>query len=193
MGGYGSGRWSHHTKKTTVEECRCLDANEMMREGVLQANVWRQGGWVWKNAYTEEEVASIGYVMDAQETEGWLELRYTLTGPGKEVEDFDYKVELGTTRPYFGGLRWWFICPLVVNGRPCQRRVTKLYRPPNGSYYGCRVCHDLTYKSVQQHDKRRDFWRRHPEVVLSMFHDEASPSKQLRAAKVILDTAFGRV
>jgi hypothetical protein len=77
-------------------------------------------------------------------------------------------VGLTTTRPRFGGLRWWFVCPLVVNGRPCQRRVGKLYLPPRGRYYGCRHCYDLTYTSCQQHDKRVDALRKDPEVLLQL-------------------------
>jgi len=62
-------------------------------------------------------------------------------------------VWLTTTRPHFGGLRWWFCCPLRVEGRPCGRRVGKLYLPPGGRYFGCRHCHGLTYTSCQ--DSRR--------------------------------------
>lgn len=50
------------------------------------------------------------------------------------------QVWLTATRPRFGGLRWWFVCPLVVKGRSCKRRVGKLYLPPHGRYFGCRHC-----------------------------------------------------
>ena len=80
-------------------------------------------------------------------------------------ERVDYHVRLTTTRPRFGGLRWWFLCPLLVQGWPCNRRVGKLYLPPGGRYYGCRHCYDLTYRRVQEHDKRVDFLRKHPEVL----------------------------
>jgi hypothetical protein len=46
--------------------------------------------------------------------------------------------------------------------------VGKLYLPPHCRYFGCRHCHDLTYTSCQQHDKRVDFLRRNPEVLQSM-------------------------
>jgi hypothetical protein len=62
-------------------------------------------------------------------------------------------VELTTTRPRFGGLRWWFVCPLLVSGRPCRRRVGKLYLPPRARYFGCRHCYDLTYTSCQESRK----------------------------------------
>src|SRR5262249_35112853 len=33
-----------------------------------------------------------------------------------------YEVQLTTTPCHFGGWRWWFSCPLVVRGVPCNRR-----------------------------------------------------------------------
>ena len=51
-------------------------------------------------------------------------------------------------RPHYGGLRWWFTCPLVVGGRSCTRRAGKLYL--RGGYFGCRRCQDLTYRSCQE-------------------------------------------
>jgi hypothetical protein len=80
-----------------------------------------------------------------------VRLSYTVTDAGKSV---DYHVRLAVTRPHFGGCRWWFLCPLIVNDRPCGRRVAKLYL--RGKYFGCRHCHDLTYTSCQEHNKRVD-------------------------------------
>jgi hypothetical protein len=75
----------------------------------------------------------------------WVRLSYTLTASGEEI---DYRVPLTATRPRFGGLRWWFACPLIVGGRPCGRRSGKLYL--RGRYFGCRRCHDLTYTSCRE-------------------------------------------
>lgn len=60
-------------------------------------------------------------------------------------ENCDYKVPLVSTKCYFGGRRYWFLCPLVINGVSCNRRVGVLYKC--GRYFGCRHCHRLTYKS----------------------------------------------
>jgi hypothetical protein len=59
-------------------------------------------------------------------------------------------VGLTTTRPPFGGLRWWFCCPLEADGRPCGRRVHKLYLTVGATLFGCRHCHRLTYTSAQR-------------------------------------------
>jgi hypothetical protein len=54
------------------------------------------------------------------------------------------------TRGGRGGQRTWFRCPM------CGRRMFKLYRPLGSSLFACRGCHNLTYRSVQQHDARLD-------------------------------------
>jgi hypothetical protein len=84
-----------------------------------------------------------------------LVLRYRINSSD---ENLDLRITLVTTRPNFGGLRFWFICPLNVGGRRCQRRVAKLFLPPGGKYFGCRHCHDLSYTSSQEAHIFDDLW-----------------------------------
>jgi hypothetical protein len=70
-----------------------------------------------------------------------------------EARSADYPVRLATTRPNYGGVRWWFVCPLVVRGVPCGQRAGKLHLPPGSLYFGCRACHGLTYASSQDSRK----------------------------------------
>lgn len=152
MGGYGSGRWGWHRKKTTVEECWSLGADWLIREKLLVPGaVMYSGRLAWHNTRTQEEVGSVGYSYDTTDMErSWLRLVYTVN----KAEHFDYTIWLTTTPVHFGGVRWWFICPLTKSGIPCRRRVGKLYLPPDGKYFGCRHCYDLTYTSSQKHDPR---------------------------------------
>src|SRR5690349_1105274 len=60
---------------------------------------------------------------------------------------------------HFGGVRWHFFCP-----RWCKRWVRRLYFFP-GKWFGCRTCHKLSYRSVQEHDSRLDVFRRNPAVL----------------------------
>ena len=84
----------------------------------------------------------------------WLRLHYQRNG-----EPVDYRVRLVTSTPHYGGLRWWFICPLVrKDGRP-PRRVAKLYLPSGGKYFGSRECYGLTYLSCQESGKNRGLYR----------------------------------
>ena len=51
------------------------------------------------------------------------------------------------------GARCWFICP------GCQKRVGKLYIPPGESYFKCRNCYNLTYKSQKErYGATENFW-----------------------------------
>jgi hypothetical protein len=38
---------SRSSKKTVVEDCRSLDANRWMREGILKSGVHHVGAWAW--------------------------------------------------------------------------------------------------------------------------------------------------
>jgi hypothetical protein len=91
----------------------------------------------------------------------WIRLFYTIT---RTHDKMDYRIRLTTTSPYFGGLRWWYICPLSVNGRSCHRRIGKLYLPNYARFYGCRHCYELTYRSCQEADKRVYWLRHNPET-----------------------------
>jgi hypothetical protein len=179
MGGPGSGNhyhWWRSGKKTTVEDCEALDANRWMREGILAAGVSRLGGWRW--VYHGGRENSIGYEVDTRDPlSPFVRLFYTVTHRAtQEKEPLDYRVRLTTTRPRFGGLRWWFVCPLVVQGCPCERRVGKLYLPPGGRYFGCRHCYALTYHSAQTHDGRVSRLRRNPELLAAILEDPKGAS-----------------
>lgn len=134
MGGYGSGRWRWHRPKTRVEQCVVIDAAQWQREGIL-----REGSTCYRGA-----VFCVGYRVDTTDMANpVVHLKYTLSDghASGALHKFNYRVDLRTTRPYFGGLRWWFTCPL------CQRRAQKLYRPPFGDHFGCRHCYSLSYES----------------------------------------------
>src|SRR5205823_4765279 len=60
------------------------------------------------------------------------------------------EVKLDRTKPNYGGVRWWFLCP------KCDRRVSRLYRPSYTYCFFCRHCHDLTYESAQSSRTRSD-------------------------------------
>jgi hypothetical protein len=72
----------------------------------------------------------------------------------------DYKVRLVTTRPTYGGLRWWFLCPLQRHDGGPAPRAGKLYLPPGGRYFGSRVAYGLTYTSCQESRKFEGLYRR---------------------------------
>ena len=150
MGGPGSGRQGWWNKRTTVEQCLTLDANQLMRDGMLASGVCLSGILTWSNTRTGERVSSIGYMVNTVAGQPWMRLIYTAQD---DQQDLNYQVSLQTTRPYYGGLRWWLTCPIVNDRRQCNRRVAKLHLPPGGKHFGCRQCFDLTYVSCQDSHK----------------------------------------
>jgi len=125
----------------------------------------------------------------------YVRLQYTQTNHyTKEKTEVDYRVELATTPCNFGGVRYWFICPLVVNGRACQRRVAKLYLPPGGRYFGCRHCYNLTYESCKEHDKRVDALRKLPSQVLLKLIETSNVKQRLLVLKACMKSLgrYGR-
>jgi hypothetical protein len=48
----------------------------------------------------------------------------------------------------FGGVRPYFVCPGVVSGIICRRRVAKLYGA--GAHFLCRHCYRLAYASQRE-------------------------------------------
>jgi hypothetical protein len=107
LGGLGSG-WQG-SKKATVEGSLVLSASTLIRKKALIPGARTRGSWGWTYEGEDRPHATIGYEANLTDVEdGWLRLHYR-----RNEQAVDYKVRLETTRPNFGGLRWWFICPLV--------------------------------------------------------------------------------
>ena len=162
------GRWSW-SGRTTVEECKRISISVMARGGAFEKRLGSSYTYWWSNL-RGEEVGSISYQVRRGATgELYIQLSYTITNRlTNEKTPLDYPIQLTTTPCNFGGKRYWFICPLVVDGVPCGRRVAKLYLPPNSKYFGGRHCYNLTYRSCQEHDSRVDALAKNPELLLSL-------------------------
>ncbi len=151
MGGYGSGWPSWKGKKTTVEECRDIDALRLYRDDLLAWDQLWSGSWQWSDAETGEVKSTVTLRIDTRDRDDpWMRISYRFTKGPAEGEEVGYRVRLTTTPLHFGGEYWWMRCPV----KGCGRRVRKLYLPPKAVYFACRHCHDLTYRSCQESDKR---------------------------------------
>ncbi len=164
MGSLGSSRWHGHSKATTVEECTKLGIGDVILEtGHRGTLTWTRG---------ERKIASIGYGIESRGSGLSLVLRYRWG----DREDIDLPIRLESSPMRFGGERWWMRCPLARREVPCGRRVAKVYLAPFSKYFGCRTCHRLTYRSVQEHDKRVDALRRNPDLMRRMLDTKADTS-----------------
>lgn len=153
MGGIGSGGWYRWGKKANIDGGIKLDLRELIRRGFVKAGfsssicIMR-----WVSSFDGSETSSVSYDYNLQGREhGLFTLRYKVN----ESENINLPIQIASTKPNYGGRRYWFICPLSKHGRPCQRRVAKLYLPVGASLFGCRHCHDLPYRSqsLSAHDR----------------------------------------
>jgi hypothetical protein len=148
MGGYRSGRWGGHRKKTTVEESLVLTADSL--RPLLAGGRGSAGTLTFDHGKENFSLTETG--MMEKNSEADLRVRYPV-GSGENAREVDYYLRMVKTSPRIGGPRWYFLCPLMVDGKPCLRRVLKLYRPPGQIYFGCRTCYRLTYTSSQESHK----------------------------------------
>jgi hypothetical protein len=139
MGGVGSGRPSG-SGRDTVEACRSIDVNRLHKMGCLRDG-WA-GGWRWTNE--GEKVASINLRAEADR----LQLSYGVRIGGGKWEGVAETVSIVPAACRFGGMRPYFICPGVVNGIACGRRVAKLHCA--GRYFLCRHCCRMAHASQSE-------------------------------------------
>ncbi|MDE2021993.1 MAG: hypothetical protein KGI71_03770 [Patescibacteria group bacterium] len=57
-----------------------------------------------------------------------------------ELSTLDVQIGLTMTKTPFGGMRYWFVCPL------CSKRVGTLFVHPLSEKLGCRTCLGLEYR-----------------------------------------------
>lgn len=135
MGGFGSGR--HGSGRYVVERCLSLDVNNLHRDGCLRAGRLSSSRWT-RNGKTTASV-----VLCAGHSQLILSYRARIRdGPWESVFE---TVHIVHTPCRFGGSRPYFVCPGVVDGVVCGRRVVKLHLV--GRYFLCRACHRLRHAS----------------------------------------------
>lgn len=132
--------WS---KKEEADYLNKVEIYWLKRQGYLVG--WKSGTIIWTHRGSGHK-SSVGVEGNLIGEEKYIRFHYTQTSHDTgEKRDYDYKIPLTTTPCYFGGVRYWFICPWYANGIYCGRRVGVLYM--GGKYFACRHCYDLTYNS----------------------------------------------
>jgi len=136
MGGYGSGQWYRWSTRSVIEDGLTLDLYRLIRQNNIRPGAWTSGTLNWSVVDTGEHVASIGYEADLTDSDSaWMRLKYTRN----DISE-NYLVDLATTRPNFGGRRWWFLCPAK------RIRVTRLHLPRGGDKFASRQAYGLAYR-----------------------------------------------
>lgn len=140
MGGLGSGDWYRRGKKATVEESLTLSI------GDFRGRLFPQSDGIFTWSWESGRQSRIGYSVSWDNVSPIVTLQYRWD----DREDVRIPVRVQSTPTHFSGCRRWFTCPLIVDGVACNRRVAKLHLPPSSPYFGCRNCHELTYRSSQE-------------------------------------------
>ena len=104
---------------------------------------------------TGAAIATIAYEANLiNPAEAWVRLSHTgARTPGAQTDD-EYEVGLETTRPHYGGIRWWFVCPLS------DRLARVLYLPRSGTLFASRQELGLAYRSQRHAGMERSHARR---------------------------------
>ena len=139
MGGFGSGRPSG-SGRDRLEDCRFIDVNQLNRKGCLRPGC--AGDLQWTHA--GKEIASINWRAES----GSLVLSYRASIRDGDWEDIAETVHIVRVPCRFGGMRPYFVCPGLVNGIVCGRRVAKLHG--SGRYFLCRHCCRLAHASQSE-------------------------------------------
>lgn len=149
MGGIGSGRWYRWDKKATVEDGLTLDLDKLLRDGAIIPGKIVEGNLTWRRTYDGTQVGSVGYnaVMD-DHLDARILLHYSWNDQPQQVH-----IPLITTTPHFGGIRWWFECPISGD------RASRLHSPPGYPGFASRKALGLGYASQNQSHHDRLFER----------------------------------
>ena len=135
MGGRGSGGY-HGFSKSTVGQLLRLTAHQVATGVGTDRKCYSGWRWTWETWRGEREASINFWMLPDVGHAGAVELHYSYRGEPVEP----YLARFDTTRPYFGGLCYWWLCP------SCGRRCAHIY---GGRLFLCRLCHNLSYASAQ--------------------------------------------
>jgi hypothetical protein len=142
MGGLGSGR---PRQKPVLEDGLPLDIGKLLRDGLIRSGAFT-GNLVWRTTITGEETASAGFTghLIPETRTGLLELRYRVTNSLGERHDIREPIRLEARPQPYGGLMWFFRCP--VTGRRCR----KFWLVPGGRRFAARQAWRVGYRSQRE-------------------------------------------
>ena len=118
-----------------------------------------------------EPIASIQLRRDGD----LLRLSYRVRQHGGDWQDMEQSTPIVWMPCRFGGARPYFVCPGIVNGIACGRRVTKLYGA--ATYFLCRHCCRLVYAA--QREDRYDRALRHANKICMQLGGEPGRASAL--------------
>ncbi len=129
----------YYNSKTTVEESCRLKMSYLRKRGMLTGEeAFEKISWT---SNRPGKIPPVLLLVDVTTDDPFAILAYSITDREGNKTDYKREVSLVTTPCNFGGIRYWFACPV------CFKRVGGLYLPPGDIYFCCRGCHNLSYNS----------------------------------------------
>ena len=165
---------SENSKKIRVESCLTLSMKELRKAGGLRDGA--RGTYRWARSNGDE--ARVSFLCDHSSAPPALKVSYKVTVPDGASGAHDHSIELDSDPCPLGGRQWYFRCP------DCGRRVRNLHMPPTEQVFGCRICFDLTYRSVQESSAAVRALRKDPAALERALH--GSPRDLVRAMRALL-------
>ena len=138
MGGWGSTRWNGYKRKWRVDECLCLDIDELVRAGLLHHTTS-------KIEFSDEngQTTLLLFHLKPSDVPKYSYLNLIFCVPSEGPIPIREAVTLERRAQRLGGFRYYFISPY------CDAwRVRKYYLAPGSSTFACRNCQRLTYRSA---------------------------------------------
>ena len=149
-----------------VEQALTLNIDQLIRAGRLRPG-WRTSGQLSWTA-TPGRSSSVNFEAYLANWAGHLQLDFVIreetTGSSRHVRQ---TIAFATTKPRFGGTRWWFVCPST------RERVGRLHLPPGATEFLSRRAHGLTY-ACQTEDRNARLARRSRKLMTRLGGDAGS-------------------
>jgi hypothetical protein len=143
MGGFGSGHRGGGGPTVESEFAFRIDIDALHRDGLIRLGA--RAGCVIRFSHPCRDLDVECETHIGGPWNDWVRLKYEMrdywTGEPVKIDD---KVYLAPSRPHFGGLRWWFLCPHL------NTRVRTLYLPRNGHHFWSRRAYELAYASQRE-------------------------------------------
>ena len=145
--------------KSTAESSNALSIFWLNKHGYLDKDCsYKSVVVTWTSGFSENKSSiDLSVIKDywgTPEERPYIKLKYTHTSRWtNEKSDMDFEISLTTTPCKYGGVRYWFICPLFKSGRYCGRRVGVTYSIHKRLC--CRYCGDIAYAAQMNGGKYR--------------------------------------
>jgi hypothetical protein len=157
-----------YQRRTRIEECLKLTISGLRTLGPLEHEILHQAWFVWisralpiacptpiilpwlpkyetRGDHGSNNLFSARFELEIPDPDaGGICLDYDLGG--QKVHQY---IPLIASTPCFGGLRWWFCCPLT------GERVSALYLPPGERGFASRQAYGLSYNSSRESRHRK--------------------------------------